>query len=217
MNTYSEHTALSHCIPATAHDADLVRAEHEVLVAHEFGHGCNNFRCKTTGYFFEHGTGRRVIENPFPEFTDGEPAQTLERGLIMRFKNELADFIQDGINERMVHNLLKGQICENGLRCDALALRARGDHCKLITCLFFVSPGKNLAKIGESESFTVDHARQICMGIFLWCESRPYTISNRLRRSSDLLVTLSLADNLAIKPSQTVGLKIHIESLARAL
>ena len=148
----TEHSPLAHRIPASRDVPNFRRSEDQILIAHNLGQCRRDFGNDRVLDRFQLCLAGRVVEDVFAKLANGFALDRLECFLIERLKNQAADFIIGGINQRPLDNLGEGKVGKLAFGRNSLALRSRRDACQLVTRLLLIGFGKQLAEIGEDKS-----------------------------------------------------------------
>jgi hypothetical protein len=108
LNSNAQHAALAHCVPATRHISNLRSSKDQVLVAHDLGNGRRDFGENGPLKLFQLFFGGSVVENEFPEFTDGYALDLLKPLGVKRFEKQAADFVISWVDDRLAGNFAEG-------------------------------------------------------------------------------------------------------------
>jgi hypothetical protein len=93
--------------------------------------------------------GRRVIEQPFAELADGLVAHGGECVAVQRVVDHARHFVAIVGNDRVLAQVVQGQIGEHGLGCYSFPLGARGDSRNLVARARFVGAGEQFLDRAE--------------------------------------------------------------------
>ena len=96
--------------------AAFLRAENQVLVAHQLGNGRRHFRHKAGRQGGQHGRVRLITKQPFAELSDREAGNRRESCGIMRVNNQPRDFVRFIRNQRFLQKLPQGRVSQAKLR-----------------------------------------------------------------------------------------------------
>ncbi len=107
---YSQHARFTHGVAATRHVANLGRAQNQILVAHDFGHGRGDVRHNSPLQALQVGIGRRVIKNEFAELADRLALDGPKSLFIERLGDEAAHVVFVGIDQRPLHDFCQRKI-----------------------------------------------------------------------------------------------------------
>ncbi len=132
LDADAQHPALAHRVAAPGHHADLARGQHEILVAQQLGHRRGDLGRQPGPDRDQVRLGRGVVEDPFAERAHGQATERAERIRVERLADQAADLVVLGIDQRVVDDLPEGQLGQDELGGDPLALGVRRQPGKLI-------------------------------------------------------------------------------------
>ena len=157
----AQHPALAHRVAAAGDHADLAGGENQVFVAHQLGGGRGDLRnqagrgggevCAVVASSSIHSRN-----SPTVRLRSGAKASRSSRSRISRLTSSVSGSISG-----MIDDLLQGEIGQDELGGDPLALRPRRQTRELIARLLLVGLGEDLAQVGEREPLSANDSRKI--------------------------------------------------------
>src|SRR5215831_13810495 len=106
LNADTKYPPLPHRIAAPTHIPDLGGCKYEILVAHQLGHGCGDYRDDGPLQILEHGFPGSVVQNELSEFAHGHAADRAKHLLIERLEKQTGDIIVFWIDQRLAHDFV---------------------------------------------------------------------------------------------------------------
>src|SRR6267154_2451541 len=143
---------LSHRV-ATARDvANPGRSKHQILVAHQLGCGCGDFRDDSALKLLYLNVSSSVVQQELSKLSDRHTCQRMERFLIESVQNKARNIVLGSIDQGTPDNFTKRHVGKFSFRGDPLSFRSCGNSSQLIARLFLVGFGKQFAEVGKVES-----------------------------------------------------------------
>src|SRR6267378_510094 len=152
LDANAQHSALAYGIPAARYVPDLRRGQNQIFVAHDLGHGRDNFGSERPMELFQARFADRIVEDVFAELSDGHALYGRKAFLVESVKDQAGDVVGVRIDQRLLDNFGESQIRELALGCDAFAFRPRGDARQVIPGLLLIGLGEKFAEIGKGKS-----------------------------------------------------------------
>ncbi|MNF58005.1 hypothetical protein D3C84_395500 [compost metagenome] len=157
-----EPAAQAHGVAKARDHADLLRHQHQILHAHDLRHGGGHFRRQAGGEGAQAGFVGVLAEQPVAQATHRQVADRGEGDAVVAVDDQAGDFVFFVGNQRLIEEVLEGNVRQGHLRGDALAIAGRSDAGQVVAGACRAGLGHDFLEAVEAPGLAADDVGKAC-------------------------------------------------------